>query len=550
MKKTITLLSLIFIPITAFALQYERQSLLYTDAPFSPAEAAGISVLTSIDAVNGYPDGTFKPSRTINRAEFLKIALASHPSIRVSSSDSSRCFSDVKRDDWFSQYVCLAKKREIINGYPDGTFKPERSVNYAEALKILGELYEYTAFAEPDAQWFAIYVQAAKNHKTILPIEMTYDRLITRGQMTRLAAAYRAEYEGELDLYRSMETGRSIASSSSSQSSYTEFSSDISSSSSAPIAENNEFELPIESQILILDKRYPIADAMLYVRNKDAHIRILKVFLEREARSIKKLFISDKQGNQIAELKLDVTDWENETWKVELPGGTGSFVISADEGTPIVIEAEIRGWNDRGFSQDWIELKKMYIIVEKAGAPNETYQVVPSQAHYPVHQTATSKVINVQNSLIGTGRLLSGINQQMAVFTFKGEDSGGLSRLQIENLKFTLDKSEDVSVSNVSIKSDGTQKHTCSQSSDEPIIIECLAIPYEIGGIDGVNRTIELYADVDTSGSMAGDSLQVLLLNPGSLSDRGDVIFSDGTASFLWIESEAPISSGKVWLQE
>ncbi len=200
--KAIMMLLGLTLPLQVAALEYRNLGLLYTDAPFNPAESAGISLLTSLNAVQGNPDGTFRPNRTLNRAEFLKIAIASFPKVRVSSSDATNCFPDVSRDDWFSKYVCIAKKRGMVSGYPDGEFKPGRPVNYAEALKILGELYEYVAYSADDEEWYAGYVRAAKFNKTALPSSIKYDRSLTRGQMARLAAAYRAKEEGELDTYR------------------------------------------------------------------------------------------------------------------------------------------------------------------------------------------------------------------------------------------------------------------------------------------------------------------------------------------------------------
>ncbi len=85
-------------------------------------------------AISGYPDGTFRPKGLINRAEFLKIVFRSE-----SDSDpiGAACFSDVKEDAWYAPFVCAAARRKIVNGYPDGTFRPEQTINFAEALKML-----------------------------------------------------------------------------------------------------------------------------------------------------------------------------------------------------------------------------------------------------------------------------------------------------------------------------------------------------------------------------------------------------------------------------
>src|SRR5947209_20110959 len=122
MKRLSTLFALgIFVPTAVFALDFSDLSSKYSDRPFTTKEAAGISILTSLGAVSGNPDGSFAPARTLNRAEFLKVALL------ASGDDTSvpaDCFPDVKKADWFSAYVCHAKDLKILAGYPDGKFHP------------------------------------------------------------------------------------------------------------------------------------------------------------------------------------------------------------------------------------------------------------------------------------------------------------------------------------------------------------------------------------------------------------------------------------------
>lgn len=61
--------------------------------------------------VEGYPNGTFGPNLAINRAEIMKIILAS--SFGTDISTGSNCFPDV-RDDWFAKYICYAQSRGMI----------------------------------------------------------------------------------------------------------------------------------------------------------------------------------------------------------------------------------------------------------------------------------------------------------------------------------------------------------------------------------------------------------------------------------------------------
>lgn len=85
--------------------------------------------------INGYPDGTFKPENPVNRAELLKI-LVEGKGITPVVDDYSNCFSDVKTD-WYASYICYAKDEGWVDGYPDGSFKPAQTVNKVEAIKML-----------------------------------------------------------------------------------------------------------------------------------------------------------------------------------------------------------------------------------------------------------------------------------------------------------------------------------------------------------------------------------------------------------------------------
>lgn len=546
MRRIALVIGCMALPLGVCALDYSDQSLMYMDAPFRPAEAAGISLLTTIGAVQGNPDGTFLAARTLNRAEFLKIALLSYPRIAVSTSDASRCFPDIREEDWFSPYVCLAKKRDIIAGYPDGNFRPGNPVNYAEALKILGELYEYTAYAEPNALWYELYVQAAKNHKTILPIFLPYDRYITRGQMARLAAAYRAEYSGELEKYRKAELGKHVVV--------------IAPPEPEPQPEpepepepqpelpppQSTVKLPVQSSILLVGKRAPIADAKLYVQESPVELRQVKITLEKEARSLRELSIEDGSGAKLGTLKLDLRDRTNKTWIVNHnPGDTG-YVFPAEQPTTVVLYALIEDRGAGGFSEDLIDVKSMLVIVGETEDATISYQIVPSGAHYPIHQTAQARITGVHNALADTGELEQGDSKKLASFRIEREVHPEMN-FRVRHLRFHVRHSLGTRVTNWEIRSgDAFNTYSCTTEKDDVldrITVNCLALPEEIGRGD----VFDLYGSVDLTEASRGDSFQVNLEISGSLSQQGDVRWTDGSADFQWTDMQMPLPSGTLW---
>lgn len=86
------------------------------------------------EIINGYPDGTFKPDKCVNRAEFLKMLFK----IRQVDADGSKAelFPDTPAKEWYAPYIRAARERKTIQGYADGRFRPDQCVSRAEAIKM------------------------------------------------------------------------------------------------------------------------------------------------------------------------------------------------------------------------------------------------------------------------------------------------------------------------------------------------------------------------------------------------------------------------------
>lgn len=140
----------------------------FPDVKMSHPNAIAICALKESMILKGYPDGTFKPLNTVNRAELLKI-LVEGIGVLPTNTKFSNCFPDVLTE-WFAPYVCFAKEQGFVSGYPDGTFKPGNTVNKVEALKMVLNTYgmpipeQATKSSFKDVQlddWFASYVEVA-----------------------------------------------------------------------------------------------------------------------------------------------------------------------------------------------------------------------------------------------------------------------------------------------------------------------------------------------------------------------------------------------------
>lgn len=118
------------------------------------------------NVLSGYPDGTFQPDRTVNRAEFLKIVLGA-PGIDVHQATNPTGFTDVDENAWYIPYVRYAKAQGIIEGYADGTFKPEQAVNFAEALKMAYVALGIHGDESAAGEWYEKYLRHAKDRAVL-----------------------------------------------------------------------------------------------------------------------------------------------------------------------------------------------------------------------------------------------------------------------------------------------------------------------------------------------------------------------------------------------
>ncbi len=143
--------------------------------PYAPAiqwaKDSGIS--------QGNPDGTFKPEKTVNRAELLKLVLSLQKAPLDAATTGTGGFADVQEDAWYAPYVHLAVAKSIVQGYPDGTFKPEQPVNGAEALKIA-----YIALgiktADIGGPWYQRFLQHAQTSNILFDSSVHVDTPMKR----------------------------------------------------------------------------------------------------------------------------------------------------------------------------------------------------------------------------------------------------------------------------------------------------------------------------------------------------------------------------------
>ena len=131
-----------------------RNSLLSDSNTFTDLEGHGwsnraISTLYNAGILSGYPDGTFRPSDPISRAEFATIAAKFD---KLELNNTTR-FTDIL-GHWAEKYVTSSEIKGWVTGYPNLTFRPEQDITRAEAMTLINNVLERAVPEEnihPDA---------------------------------------------------------------------------------------------------------------------------------------------------------------------------------------------------------------------------------------------------------------------------------------------------------------------------------------------------------------------------------------------------------------
>lgn len=154
-----------------------------------------ILYLENHGVVQGYPDGSFGPDRKLTRAEMVKIVLVA----RYGSDFSTwtTCFPDVIGSDRYSPYVCYAKNHAIVKGYPDGSFQPNKEVSFAEWLKIALETFAVWTQESDSALWYEPYLDFVHVNNIFSRYSIRPDALMSRSYMSFLVHKLMLDRSGE-----------------------------------------------------------------------------------------------------------------------------------------------------------------------------------------------------------------------------------------------------------------------------------------------------------------------------------------------------------------
>jgi len=108
--------------------------LSFSDVPNGFWAKDPIESCATLGLVQGFPDRTFKPNNALTRAELATLIVRAR---KIPLPDvTSRVFKDMPKTHWAAPYILAAKKEGLVKGYPDGTFRPNRTITRAEGVTV------------------------------------------------------------------------------------------------------------------------------------------------------------------------------------------------------------------------------------------------------------------------------------------------------------------------------------------------------------------------------------------------------------------------------
>ena len=150
--------------------EFWSQTNPYSDVSEDDWYNNAVSTLTNAGIIDGYEDGTFKPNGNITRAEFATIAVR----FFEATYEGENLFPDID-GHWAQDYINEAANAGIVDGYPDGTFGPQKLITRAEAMTMVNRTIDRHPDADhllddmivwpdnPETAWYYEQVQEATN---------------------------------------------------------------------------------------------------------------------------------------------------------------------------------------------------------------------------------------------------------------------------------------------------------------------------------------------------------------------------------------------------
>ena len=133
----------------------------FSDVDGSKYEKA-VEKLVELGIINGFDDNTFRPNNNVTRAQLAKMLVVALKMENAKDEVLVNGFSDVTEGHWAYSFIGSAVNNGLINGYTDGTFRPDNNVTYAESMAMILRAMKLEE-KMTDKTWPSGYINEAKS---------------------------------------------------------------------------------------------------------------------------------------------------------------------------------------------------------------------------------------------------------------------------------------------------------------------------------------------------------------------------------------------------
>lgn len=167
--------------------------------------------LSDLGIISGYSDGSFSPQSTITRAEFARIIVsAMNKDTEAKSKGLISSFADVPDGLWSAPYINYVSNQNLVAGYSDGSFQPDKTISFAESLTILLRVLGYNE-STVGYFWPNNYVDAGSSLGISSDMPYGVNQPITRGDAAiMLERTLFSDISGQTDKTLLEDTGYTI----------------------------------------------------------------------------------------------------------------------------------------------------------------------------------------------------------------------------------------------------------------------------------------------------------------------------------------------------
>jgi len=159
---------------------------VFSDIPDQETQTA-VALLQNLGIINGFSDGTFRPGDSLTRAQFCTIAVLLSGVRDVTAYEGFTIFPDVRGNYWARGYINAAvRELKVVTGFPDGTFKPDVPVTFAQAVTALMRLLGFTD-SDVGMNWPQGYLTKANQIGLTKGVNLGANDNIPRGAAARMA---------------------------------------------------------------------------------------------------------------------------------------------------------------------------------------------------------------------------------------------------------------------------------------------------------------------------------------------------------------------------